>query len=481
APAPGPVLLPISARGPEALQALAHRYRELLRDGGDGALTARDVARAAALRRSHHDHRVAVVGASRDELVQKLDDVLAGRAAPGLAASRGAAHRPATDPVFVFSGMGPQWWAMGRQLLQTEPVFRARVEECDALLRRHADWSLLAEMTRDHAASRMEETRISQPANFALQVGLAALWAARGIRPAAVVGHSTGEVAACHVAGMLDLDEAVRVIFHRSRLQQRASGLGRMAAVGLPAADAEAAIRAVADRVSIAAVNTPRSVTLAGDTEVLEPIVAGLAARGVFTRFLAVQVPFHSHHMEPLRPELLECLAGLRARPAAVPFYSTVTGERAPELVPDAAYWWRNVRHPVLFAAAVERLIADGHAVFLEVGPHPVLSSLVSDSLTQHRRQGHVVASLRRDADEPTALLSSLATLYTLGYPVDWPALYGPGAPFVRLPSYPWQRERHWHESPASLDSRLGRLAHPLLGRRLPVAAPTWEADVDPR
>src|SRR3712207_384147 len=273
------LLVPLSARGPEALEARARSLVSFLTDpASSGDVSLHDIGYTTSLRRGHHDHRLAVVARSTEELVERLDAFVAGETRPHMSSGRSATGR-AQKPAFVFSGMGPQWWAMGRQLLGDEPVVRRVVEQCDALLRQHAEWSLWDELTAEETRSRMHEPAVAQPATFALQVALATLWRSWGIEPAAIVGHSVGEVAAAHVAGVLDLEDAVRLVFHRSRLQQQAAGQGKMLAVGLPVEEAEHLVAGREDRVSIAAVNSPGDVTLSGDAALLEDIAASLQPR----------------------------------------------------------------------------------------------------------------------------------------------------------------------------------------------------------
>ncbi len=476
-----PWLVPLSARSPAALKDLAVALGDRLEEGAEGSVEGGlpDVAWTAALRRTHHEHRLATVARDREELARQLRTFAEGGEDAGL--RRGTVPAGGAAPlVWVFSGMGPQWWAMGRQLLEREPVFRGAVERCDELLGRHADWSLLAEMTASEEASRMAETQISQPANFALQVGLATLLRSWGVEPDAIVGHSTGEAAAFWAAGVVDLEEAVRIIYHRSRLQHRTTGQGKLVAVGLPLEEAR---RVLGDRtgVSIAAVNSGSSVTLSGSPEVLEEVVAPLQEREVFCRFLRVDVPFHSHYMDPLRDDLLAALADLDPRRAQVPLYSTVTGGpvEGPEL--DAAYWWRNVREPVYFAAAVERLAADGFGIFLEIGPHPVLTGSIGEGLARSERDGVVLSTLRRKSDEQAGLLDTLGGLYVAGREVDWSAFHPRPRRLVDLPVYPWQRERHWDESADSVGDRLEAPVHPLLGRRRSGPRPEWRREVGRR
>jgi acyl transferase domain-containing protein/NADPH:quinone reductase-like Zn-dependent oxidoreductase/acyl carrier protein len=467
-------LLPISARSPEALRGYAQAYLDFLNE--DPPLN--DVCHTASLRREHHPHRLALVGETGAELRESLEAFLVGERRPGLSAS----ERPAGEVpkvAFMFCGNGPQWWAMGRQLLAEEPVFRQAVEICDALLCQHATWSMLEELQADETSTRMARTDIAQPALFAVQVGLVALWRSWGIAPAAVVGHSVGEVAAAYVAGALSLEDAVRVIFHRSRTQQRTAGSGGMAAVGLPAADAREALAAYGDRLCVAGVNSPESVTVSGDAGALDLLLASLEEQKVFCRRLPLDYAFHSPHMEPVREDLLESLEGLAAHPATTcRFYSTVTGGElaGPEL--GAAYWWDNIRRPVEFSSAVAGLVEDGCTTFLEIGPHPALRLYVAECLRDQGKDGSVLASLRREEEERATLLGSLGALYTLGCTPGWTALDPEGGRWVRLPSYPWQRERHWQEIGPS-DLRLwDRPVHPLLGYRLESADTIFQAQL---
>ncbi|MEA3213201.1 MAG: hypothetical protein QOE70_6258 [Chthoniobacter sp.] len=468
-----PRLLPLSARSPEALRALAESCRAFLMPGGAGAeLSLADICYSASLRRMHHEQRLAVVGSSHAEIAESLAAFLAGESRPGSSENE-AVQRPRI--VFVFTGQGPQWWAMGRELLRSEPVFGSKLAECDGLVRELGGWSLLDEMSATESASRLQQTAIAQPAIFALQVALAALWSSWGIRPDAVVGHSVGEIAAAHLAGALSLEDAVRVIFHRGRCMDLASAHGRMLAVGAPWEEARTLAAAHPGQVEIAAVNSPSSVTLTGDAAALETIRTELEAREVFARFVPVNYAFHSAQMEPVREALLAALEALEPRPGAIPFFSTVAGKAISGAELDAAYWWRNVRQTVLFAPAIDALLHDDPHVFIELSAHPALGNSVKECLRKREQTAAVLPSLRRSDPERATMLRSLGALYTLGCPVDWPALFPNGGRPVRLPPYPWQREHFWHETPDSREARLGPPSHPLLGQRRQTAEPTWE------
>jgi acyl transferase domain-containing protein/aryl carrier-like protein len=476
---PRPWLVPVSARSAEALRAAAASLEGLVARGPE-EVTLGAIAATAALRRHHHEHRLAVVASRKSELAEALRDFAAGRPTVRTTTGRVLGDRPPRI-AFVCSGQGPQWWAMGRTLLREEPVFRATIEQCDAVVRRLGSWSLLEELTAGEPDSRIEETAIAQPCLFALQVALAALWASWGVRPEALVGHSVGEVAAAHLAGVLDLDEAVRVIHQRGRCMQQAPRLGRMLAAGVTPEEALELINGYGDRVARAAVNSPASVTLSGEPGLLEEIAQQLEARGVFWRFLKVPYAFHSAQMDPVRDELLAALEGIRPRPATLPLFSTVSGRLVAgrELGPE--YWWRNVRQAVRFADGVDCLIDHGADTLVELGPHPVLAAAVTECFEHRGKRVTVLPSLRRQEDERTTMLLTLGKLHALGHAVDWNGVLPEPQRFVRLPLYPWQRERFWHEAEESRVSRLTVPAHPLLGVLEAGPAPAWEARLDLR
>jgi acyl transferase domain-containing protein/acyl carrier protein len=484
-------LLPLSARSPEALQSLARDYQRFLAKP-ESKLTLHDFCYTAAMRRGHHDYRLAVTGSSCEQLIERLQAFLQGEAHTGLSSGHKDSSRP-KKLVFVFSGQGSQWFGMGRWLLDQAPVFHAVVERCDRAMRRYGSWSLLGELTRtDIAQSRLNEVDIIQPALFAIQVGLAALWRSWGVEPEAVVGHSMGEVAAAYVAGALSLEDATRVVCHRSRLVRRVIGQGAMAAVELSMAEARGVLDGYGDRVSIAASNSPTSTVLSGDPATLRAILEQLRRRDIFGRMLKVDFASHSPQMDPLRVELSQSLEGLRTRAGSVPIYSTVAAMVSDGIEFDAHYWASNLREPVQFSSAVQRLLEDGHDIFLEISPHPILISSIQQGLHHFGHEGAALPSLQCENVERSVMLGSLGALYTLGYPVDWSRIYPNAGRCVPLPLYPWQRERCWmepaatdHESQGERGSRGQEGKHPLLGRHFKLAHPPgthfWEITLDKR
>jgi acyl transferase domain-containing protein len=325
----------------------------------------------------------------------------------------------------------------------------------------------LSFLERMREEGALDHTAIAQPAIFALQTGLAALWRSWGIEPEAVVGHSVGEIAAAWACGALSLEEGVRVAAVRGQAMEAAHGKGKMAAVELSEEEARPVLQGYEGRLCIAAVNSPSSTVLAGEARALEEVAARLKEQGVTCRMLRVELAFHSPQMEPCDQEVAEALSDLRPRPARLPMISTVTGGAIEGTDLNGVYWGRNVREPVRFAAAVEALAGVGErGVFLEIGPHPVLSVAMTQTLERVGREAAVFAvfaSLRRGRDERETLLEALGGLWVLGLSVDWAGVHPDGGRPVRLPSYPFQRQRYWfeverNEGHPEGESRAGRI-----------------------
>ena len=454
-------ILPLSSQSPAALAALVASWTRFLTES---PASIDDLCHTAGNRRTHYDCRVAVTGASKDELRSRLEALSVADSPPGHHAAASQASRVG----FVFCGQGPQWFAMGRELLAADSRFREVVAACDALLRPLAGWSLLEELSLPEERSRLAETEIAQPALFAIQVGLAALWKSWGVSPDCVVGHSLGEIAALHTAGALDLAEAIRIVFHRGRIMQKATGNGRMAAVGLSEKEAVDVVAPYGVRLGVGAVNGPRSVVLSGEAAALDEVLAGLQRRDVSCRILPVNYAFHSAQMAPLRDALVSELGDVRASEPQMPFISTVTGVRETGRL-DANYFGRNVREPVRFAAAATEMLQDC-GLLIEIGPHPVLGAAIADCAASQPSSPLVLASLRRGRPERETMLQACAEVYAAGRDVNWKEIQaGPGR-IVDLPAYPWQRRRHWIPVRQGRGSRSAGADHPLLGRRTEVA-----------
>jgi acyl transferase domain-containing protein/NADPH:quinone reductase-like Zn-dependent oxidoreductase/acyl carrier protein len=462
--APGaerPELLTLSAQSSAALTALASAWLEFL-PSTTAPFT--ELAATAGARRTHYDHRLALVALSKEQAVRQLRAFVDGE--PSAEVSHG--QRPTTGAprvAFVFSGQGPQWAQMSSALSASEPVFRDTLADLDARFRAFSGWSLTDALAAPAASSRLAETELAQPAIFAVQVALAALWRAYGVEPAAVVGHSIGELAALHVAGVLSLDDAVRIVWHRGRIMQRATGNGKMAAAAISEADARALVLSIGPELSIAAVNAPRSVVLSGTAPALDAALSKLSAQGVSHRALPVSYAFHSAQMDAFQPELVAAIGALQTSPSRIAVYSSVTGAELDDGAVDAGYFGRNLRQTVRFAAAIDALQASQLDAFVELSPHPVLASSIAECLAERGQQTPVVGAMRRERPAREIWLRACAALYAVGVSPRWQALFGSARSPAELPRYPWQRERYWIRPRAASAPTTG-VSSALLGSR---------------
>ncbi len=439
-----PVVLPLSARSPDALRALAARYADLL--AGTGVPALRDVCGSAATRRTALPHRAAFIAGDAPAMVRALRAYASGAAASaeGVAPESG---RPRV--AFIAPGQGAQWSGMGRELLAREPAFREALERCDRAARPWIDWSIVEQLALDpgQPGYRLDRIDVIQPVLVAFAIAYAHLLCLHGVEPDALAGHSMGEVAAAHLAGAIDLDRAMQIICRRSALMRRAAGRGAMALVELTLEEAAARLAGLEDRVCVAGNNSPRGSVISGEPEAVRQVLASLEADGIFARPVKVDVASHSPQMEAHAADLRRELAGLVPEATRVAFHSTVLGRRAEGGELDDDYWARNLRQPVLFGAATRALVDEGTSVFVELGPHPVLAPSIQQSAQAASREVTVIACGRRDEPEGATMLAAVAGLWTAGCPVDWAnAMACEGRP-VALPHYPWQRERHWADA----------------------------------
>ena len=448
-----PIVLPLSARSPEALRALAGRHAQWLAQRPATPLAA--WCHAAATRRTALECRASFAADSREALVQALHHHAAGEDAGEGRAIADAGAKPRV--VFVCPGQGAQWPGMVQELLRHDADFDAWVRRCDEAARPWLDVSIRDLLLADPAevAPQLERIDVVQPVLVALSIAYAEWLRARGIVPDAVVGHSMGEVAAAHVAGALDLADAMRIVCRRSALMRSTSGRGAMALVDLPMAETQARVAGQGDRVAVAVNNSPRSCVISGEPHAVREIMQALEAEQIFCRLVNVDVASHSPQMDVPSAALAAELAALKPLHLRTPMVSTTLGRACAGHELDASYWARNMRHPVRFAEAVQHLIGESvgrDTVFIELGPHPVLLPAVQQ--TAHglaSRSGvaplvHAVACGRRDEPAVTALLGAVGALWTLGAKPHWAKVLGSTQPsvFVDLPKYPWQRDRHW-------------------------------------
>jgi acyl transferase domain-containing protein/acyl carrier protein len=475
--------LTLSARSEEALRVSAWQLSVWLDDhsklNGSSPLLP-DLTYMLGARRNHHSHRLALTARTIGEMVQELSAFSTGQPGPRMRTAFTPRPEQAARVVFVMSGQGPRWQGMGRELMQYEPVFKRMIEACDKAMRPWAKFSLMDELNRPEAETKMQRTEISQPAIFAMQMALAVLWQSWGIQPAAVVGHSVGEVAAACVAGILTLDQAAKIIVLRGRfMDECAAAGGTMLAVGMSPDEARAVIAKHDRTVSIAAFNGPRSLTLSGLKTSLEVIAAELESKGVFARFLQVSHPFHHVMMQPAADALKTALADLTPTPETLPFFSTVTGQRLDGASCDAGHWSRGVRQPVEFAPAIAALAEFGVDAWLEIGAHPALVRSIQECLAESGGKNAVLASARRER-EHESLLETAMDLHLAGVVLDFKALT-PSRRLLTLPTYSWDKARWWNESADMREGRLAPGGRGLLDVRLARATPTWITRLDNR
>lgn len=473
----------LSARSEESLKAAAANLAAWI----DGKLRANgvssllpDLVHTLGARRNHHAYRLTGAPKSDRQLADALLAFAQEGASPELKTSFTPAPEHAPRIGFVMSGQGPQWWGMGRELMRTEPVFRAAMERCAAAMAPHARFSLFEELARDENDTRLGQTEFAQPAIFAMQIALAELWKSWGVEPSCIIGHSVGEVAATHLAGIFTLEEAAEIIIARAQsMQDCTHGEGGMLAVGLSPDEAGELIARHDPGVSIAAFNGPRSLTLSGLKTSLEKMAADLEPAGIFARFVRVSHPFHHAMMQPAADAVARRLAHLRPRPGKIPFFCTVTGERCPGEDCFASYWARGIRQPVRFVQAVDAMNRHGVDIWLELSAHPALAISIQECLGDQGKKVQVVSTTRREREQE-AVVEAANDLHRLGVDLRFAAMT-PSRRLLKLPAYPWNKARWWSESGEAQHGRLHPGGRGLLDARLLRSVPTWTCRLDER
>ncbi|WP_168188772.1 non-ribosomal peptide synthetase/type I polyketide synthase [Thermoflavimicrobium daqui] len=440
---PRPFILPLSAQSLTVLRRSARDYSELIANmTNDGAVA--DLCYTAAIKRSQNDFRWAAVGATRDDLCQSLQAFAKAKSDGGIVPQKRLTKPKIT---FVFPGQGSQWEGMGRELFNTEPVFRQTLERCDQLIRECTGFSILAVLgIRGETERILTDVDVVQPTLFAINVSLSALWESWGVRPDVVVGHSQGEIAAAYICGALSLEDAVRIVCVRSRLLRAVLGKGAMALIELPHTEVEEMIKQRAVDISIAAVNGPSTTVVSGDKLAIEQLIEDLTQMTVFCRLIKVDVASHSSQVDSILDELLLELQGIHTKKARVPIFSTVTGLESMGEELGAEYWIRNLREPVCFAQVINKIASQQEHIFIEISPHPVLLNAIRATLAASEREGVVVHSLRREESEQLSLIQSYGLVYTAGL-MSWDSFFQVKRKHVSLPSYPFERRRYWLEN----------------------------------
>ncbi|WP_040440080.1 type I polyketide synthase [Roseibium aggregatum] len=480
--APVEAPLVISARSKEALQQLAGKFADRLDSEADE--TAGNVIASSAHGRDLLSERLVVLGKTKAEKLDALRS-FAETGEENTDLVSGSVIKANAKVGFVFSGNGSQWAGMGQEAYQADTAFRTAFDKVDKIFMGLSGWSLVTTLFAEDLEADLERSEIAQPLLFAIQVGIVESLRQRGITAAGTAGHSVGEVAAAWCAGALDLEQAVRVIRARSSEQEVVRDLGSMAALLLPADQAIAAIKESGlPKLELAADNSPRSVTISGDSESLDAFAKFARKKKWAMRRLNLAYPFHSALVDPIEKPLLTALEGLSPTTAFLPFYSTVTPDERDVRV-DAEYWWHNVRQPVRFATAMENMAADDFSVLIEIGPKPVLGTYVNDVLRAKGKKAKVLETLKEPskkavASEGNPLDRIAASVLAHGGQTDLVRFVGerPGH-LAPLPSYPWQNSEYRPEnSPERVDFMFGQ-TWPLLGYRLRQDTAEWFSHID--
>ena len=467
-PGHSPVPLLLSAKTEAALREAGGRLRRRLEASPELDLS--DVGYSLATTRPGFERRAIVLAGDREQALGDLAALAVGAEGRGLV--RGLA-RVERRPVFMFPGHGSQWPGMALELLETSTTFAQKLRECEQALQPHLDWDFEQVLRGGPEAMPPQRVDIVQPMLFAVMVSLASLWRSAGIEPAAVVGHSQGEIAAAYVAGGLTLEDAARAIALRSKVLLGLVGRGKMISVGLAAERLAPYMERCEGQIEIAGLSGPSLTVLSGDRVALDELAAACVEDGVQARDIAGAVgASHSTYVEPLREETMAALAPIAPSSGDIPFHSTVTGGLLDTAELDAAYWYRNMREPVQLEPVLRSLLEQGQRGFVEVSSHPVLGFGVRetiDTALPDPSEATLTATLRRDDGGLGRFSLSLAEAHAGGVAVDWDAFFaGTGAKRVDLPTYPFQRKRYWLDSPLAgsgdlSSAGLASVEHPLL------------------
>ena len=503
-------VLTLSARSQDALKRMAGLYSKWLNDSAQDmdSTFVENLCYSLNERRSQFQHRLALPFGSISEGSKSLADFAGDSNGWEKVVSYGEVKFSNPKIVFMFGGQGSQWYAMGRQLFETEPVFKEAVLAVNNLVRDFGKtWSLIDELMATEDESRIAENSIAQPATFAVQYATAQLLMSWRIYPSAVLGHSLGEFTAACVAGIITLKEAVQLVLTRSTLQDQCPSNGGMAALGMSEEEARRLLMdlRLSATLSIAAVNDAKSVTVSGDSQSVEALGQYLAnhAKETFWRVLGTKRAFHSSHMELIKKPFQAAMRRVKLNPqlSKIPMYSTVEGEVISGEQFDRDYWWRNIRCPVQFQPALMHLLRDGYKQIIEISTQPILAHYVKQIAVQEKLQDQaapvVLATLPRKrvpvSDQGKSfLLNTVCKLYTLGFPVDWTSVQrNPSAKFVRSLNYPWLESSFWYRErpPQGIIPHLGTdkstesKTHPFLGKvkmtELYSGLHCWETEID--
>ncbi|MCB0508046.1 MAG: type I polyketide synthase [Bacteroidetes bacterium] len=431
-------ILPLSAKDEQALIDLAKKYADVIKESKHSV---EDICAMASLRRAHFELRETFIATSKEDLIEQLQDFAASNF---YESKKKFDSKEPIKTVFIFPGQGAQWIAMGKTLMETEPVFKSALEECAQVYANYVDWNLIEEINKPENESRLNEIDIVQPVLIAVEIALANLWMSKGILPDVVIGHSMGEVAAAYVAGNISLNDAAKIIITRSKLMKQLSGKGEMGATDLSVDEANEIIKGYEDKLAVAVVNGKNSVVLSGDGDALNIIFEKLEAQGRFNKKVKVDVASHSPQMDEIKQALKQALNDIQPQNSSIQFYSTAVNQVLEGKDLDAEYWTKNLRNCVQFGNAVDAVLQDAQVSFIEMSPHPLLQHALSEHI--QNKPAFSVASFARDKNEVLEFYSNLTALEATNYPFDWKNIYPNIGQFVDLPNYAWQKERYWFD-----------------------------------
>ncbi|MFE3831039.1 acyltransferase domain-containing protein, partial [Streptomyces sp. NPDC059092] len=449
-----PVLL--SARTPTALRDQAQRLADHLHTHPHTPLT--DIAHTTTTR-STFEHRAVLITTDRDDLITGLQALAHNRPRPGLITGTATNHPHGVT--WIFPGQGSQWPGMALNLLNTSPLFAQAINECEQALSPLVDWSLHEVLQGHPNAPGLDRVDVVQPVLFAIMVSLARLWRALGIHPTAVVGHSQGEIAAACAINAITLQDATTLIVKRSlAIAAHLAGKGAMASLALPA---EKARTLLTHNVEIAAINGPNSVVISGEPHAVHHIVTTCQTNGTQARTLPVDYASHTTQVDTITHHIQQAAAHIHPTTQPETFYSTITGQPTDTATLTTDYWINNLRQPVLLHPTIQNLTQQGHHTYLEISPHPVLTTHIQDTTPHALTHG----TLRRNHNDITPLLTAMATLHVHGTPINWTTLHTHTNPHTtNLPTYPFQHKHYWLETTGAGDAAaLGQdtADHPLL------------------